>query len=40
MKKDIRDLEYDRDKGTATDKDLWELDRLYEDLDELEDLVD
>ena len=37
LKRYIRELEYDRDNGAATEKDLWQLDQLRNDLEELED---
>jgi len=40
LKREIRDLEYDIGQGTATERDKWELERLYEDLEEAQDLLD
>ncbi len=36
LKRDIRELEYDVQEGTATDRDKWNLERLKEDLEEAE----
>jgi len=35
-RKEIRDLEYDRDHGGLTDKEQWLLDQYIDDLEELE----
>ena len=40
LKAEIRDLEYDRKHGKATEKDLWLLDQLYNDLEALEQELD
>jgi len=37
VKAQIRSLEYDKQNGTATAKDLWLLDQLYGDLEDLQD---
>ena len=37
LKRDIRELEYDKRQGTATERDLWELDQLRDDLEDAED---
>ena len=36
IKRQIRSYEYDRDHGGLTDKEEWELDQLYDELEELE----
>jgi len=40
LKKDIRDLKYDIDNGLATDKDIWEYERLLEDLEYLQEQIE
>lgn len=37
LKREIRALEYDKAEGTITKRQLWELEKLYEDLEEAED---
>jgi uncharacterized protein HemX len=37
LKREIRELEYDIEKGTASEKDKWNLDNLKQDLLEAED---
>lgn len=37
LKKEIRNIEYDKAQGVATEKQLWKLDRLYEDLEKAQD---
>jgi peptidoglycan hydrolase CwlO-like protein len=40
LKREIRQLEYDVEEGTATEKEAWELKQLEEELEDLQEEID